>query len=303
MPRTSAETAVPETPSRTGASGTTVAATAAVWLIWGSTYLGIEVAIESIPPYTMQGIRFVVASVAVLLWVRRRPVPRPSGAQVRNAAGIGVLLLVGGLGSVTLAEDWGVDTGLVATIIAIQPLLMSLWGGVWGEWPRSREWVGMAIGLAGVVVLVSDDGLSGSVGGVVLVVAASVSWSCGSALSRRVSMPTGAYTTGIEMAAAAVVFLAAGALRGERVESVSGRSVVAVVYLTVFGSILAFSAFTHLIANVRPALAMSYAYVNPLIAVVLGVAFADESASTNMLIALPVIMSGVAVVISAPSRR
>ena len=294
---------MPETPSRNGVSGTTVVATAAVWLIWGSTYLGIEVAIESIPPYTMQGIRFVVASVAVLLWVRRRPVPRPSGAQIRNAAGIGVLLLVGGLGSVTLAEDWGVDTGLVATIIAIQPLLMSLWGGVWGEWPRSREWIGMAIGLAGVVVLVSDDGLSGSVGGVVLVFAASVSWSFGSALSRRVSMPTGAYTTGIEMAAAAVVFLAAGALRGERVESVSGRSVVAVVYLTVFGSIIAFSAFTHLIANVRPALAMSYAYVNPLIAVVLGVAFADESASTNMLIALPVIMSGVAVVISAPSRR
>jgi len=284
-------------------NGTTVAATAAVWLIWGSTYLGIEVAIETLPPYSMQGIRFVVASALVLGWVRFRRVERPGFREIRNASGIGVLLLVGGLGSVTLAEDWGVDTGLVATIIAIQPLLMALWGGLWGDWPRSREWIGMGVGLAGVVVLVSDDGLSGSAGGVLLVFVASVSWSFGSALSRRVAMPNGAYTTGIEMASAAVVFLAVGLLRGEEVGAVSGRSALAVAYLTIFGSIVAFSAFTYLIANVRPALAMSYAYVNPLIAVVLGVAFADESPSTNMLVALPVIMLGVAIVISSPSRR
>jgi drug/metabolite transporter (DMT)-like permease len=274
-----------------------------VWLIWGSTYLGIEVAIETLPPYSMQGIRFVVASALVLGWVRFRRVERPGFREIRNASGIGVLLLVGGLGSVTLAEDWGVDTGLVATIIAIQPLLMALWGGLWGDWPRSREWIGMGVGLAGVVVLVSDDGLSGSAGGVLLVFVASVSWSFGSALSRRGAMPNGAYTTGIEMASAAVVFLAVGLLRGEEVGAVSGRSALAVAYLTIFGSIVAFSAFTYLIANVRPALAMSYAYVNPLIAVVLGVAFADESPSTNMLVALPVIMLGVAIVISSPSRR
>jgi len=284
------------------ADGTIVAAVAAVWLIWGSTYLGIEIAIETIPPYTMQGIRFVVASIVILWWASRSSAARPTRAEVRNASFIGVLLLVGGLGSVTLAEDWGVDTGLVATIIAIQPLMMSMWGGLWREWPRRREWFGMVIGLVGVSVLVADDGLSGSFGGVLLVFFASLSWSFGSALSRRIVMPSGAHTTGVEMAAAAVVFLVVGRVRGETMEAVSGRSVLAVAYLTIFGSIVAFSAFTHLIANVRPSLAMSYAYVNPLIAVLLGFLFADETPSANMLIALPVIMVGVAVVISTGDR-
>ena len=120
---------------------------------------------------------------------------------------MGVLLLIGGLGTVTVAEDRGVDSGLVATIIAIQPMMMTLWGGIWKTWPKRMEWVGMLIGMAGVVVLMSDSGLSGTWSGTLLVFGACFSWSFGSAISRRIDMPTGLMTTGIEMAAAAIAFM------------------------------------------------------------------------------------------------
>ena len=114
-------------------------ALAALWIIWGSTYLAIKIGLETLPPFFMQGCRFVVASSMILGWLARRGCPWPTRRQTANAALVGVLLLIGGLGMVTLAEDRGVDTGLVATIIAIQPMLMSLWGGLWRSWPRPLE--------------------------------------------------------------------------------------------------------------------------------------------------------------------
>jgi len=285
---------------KSGGPGPTVLlALAAVWVIWGSTYLGIKIGLETMPPFFMQGSRFVLASVAMLVVLRARGTPWPTGAQVRNACLIGVLLLVGGLGMVTVAEDRGVDTGLVATIIAIQPMLMSLWGGLWRTWPRRVEWIGMVVGLCGVVVLMSDDGLSGSWNGILLVFVACVSWSFGSALSRRIDMPQGFMATGIEMAAAAVVYMGLSAVSTEDIGVPSARSALALLYLVVLGSIVAFTAFTYLISNVSGSLAMSYAYVNPAIAVFLGVLFSGESLSANMVVALPVILAGVAIVTNA----
>lgn len=279
-----------------GRSTPVIASMAAVWVIWGSTYLAIKIGLETMSPFFMQGVRFVIGSALVIGWLRWRGSAWPTRRQVANASMIGVLLLVGGLGLVTLAEDRGVDTGLVATIIAIQPMLMSLWGALWRVWPTGREWLGMTIGLAGVVILVADEGLAGSVGGVVLVFVASLNWSFGSALSRRLDMPSGAWTTGLEMGAAAVAHLTISLARAERIAVPSARSSLAVAYLVVFGSVVAFSAFTYLIANVRGPLAMSYAYVNPAIAVLLGVVFSDESVSAHMAVALPVILVGVAIV-------
>lgn len=277
----------------------TVLSLAAVWVIWGSTYLAIKIGLETMPPFFMQGCRFVVASLVMLLILRSRGVAWPSRRQTRNASLIGIMLLIGGLGMVTLAEDRGVDSGLVATIIAIQPMMMALWGGLWRSWPNRMQWVGMFIGLAGVAVLVSDEGLSGSWGGVSLVFVACVSWSFGSALSRRIDMPDGPMTTTIEMGAAAAAFMFLSLVSRETVDAPSLRSGLAVGYLVVFGSIVAFSAFTYLIGNVSGPLAMSYAYVNPAIAVLLGVVFSDESVSTNMAVALPVILVGVAIVTNA----
>lgn len=276
-----------------------VAALAAVYVIWGSTYLAIKIGLETMPPFFMQGTRFVIGSLAVLGYLKWRKVPWPTATQIRNASVVGLLLLIGGLGLVTLAEDRGVDTGLVATIIAIQPMLMSLWGGIWKTWPRRIEWLGMLIGLVGVAVLMSDKGLSGSWSGVSLVFIACVNWSFGSALSRRISMPDGPMTTGIEMAAAAVGYMLLSMVRSEEIDVPSLKSALGVAYLVVFGSIVAFSAFTYLIANVRGPLAMSYAYVNPAIAVLLGVLFSNESLSVNMAVALPIILVGVAIVTNA----
>ena len=277
----------------------TVVSLAAVWVIWGSTYLAIKIGLETLPPFAMQGMRFVVASAFMLMFLRLRGHEWPSKRQVRNACGIGLLLLIGGLGMVTLAEDRGVDSGLVATIIAIQPMMMALWGGLWRTWPNRMQWVGMSIGLLGVLVLVSDDGLSGSWSGVSLVFVACVSWSFGSALSRRIDMPDGPMTTALEMASAACGFMVLSLVTGESIDAPSLRSGLAVGYLVVFGSIVAFSAFTYLIGNVSGPLAMSYAYINPAIAVLLGVVFSDETVSANMAIALPVILIGVAIVTNA----
>lgn len=277
----------------------TVVSLAAVWLIWGSTYLAIKIGLETLPPFAMQGTRFVVASAVMLVFLRMRGRPWPSPRRIRNACGIGLLLLIGGLGMVTLAEDRGVDSGLVATIIAIQPMMMALWGGLWRSWPKSKQWLGMSIGLVGVLVLMSDDGLSGSWSGIALVFVACISWSFGSALSRRIEMPDGPMTTAFEMAAAAAAFVVLSLVTGEDVHTPSLRSGLAVGYLVVFGSIVAFSAFTYLIGNVSGPLAMSYAYVNPAIAVLLGVVFSNESVSTNMALALPVILIGVAIVTNA----
>lgn len=285
-----------------GLSAPVVAALTAVWIIWGSTYLAIKIGLETMPPFFMQGTRFVFASTIMLVVLRRRGVPWPTRSQARHAAMIGVVLLIGGLGLVTLAEDRGVDSGLVATIIAIQPMMMSLWGGLWRQWPSRLEWVGMFIGLGGVAILVSDDGLTGSWGGVSLVFVACVCWSFGSALSRRIDMPDGFMTTAIEMASAAVAYMLLSVIRQEQIDVPSVRSSLAVAYLVIFGSIVAFTAFTYLIGHVSGPLAMSYAYINPAIAVLLGVTLSNERLSINMAIALPVILGGVALVTNA-SRR
>jgi drug/metabolite transporter (DMT)-like permease len=284
-------------------SAPVIAALAAVWIVWGSTYLAIKIGLETMPPFFMQGTRFVFASAIMLTVLRRRSVPWPTKVQIRHAAMIGIVLLIGGLGFVTLAEDRGVDTGLVATIIAIQPMMMSLWGGLWRQWPLRLEWVGMVIGLGGVVILMSDDGLSGSWNGISLVFIACVCWSFGSALSRRIDMPDGFMTTAIEMAAAAVAYMLLSLVRREQIEVPSLRSSLAVAYLVIFGSIIAFTAFTYLISHVSGPLAMSYAYINPAIAVLLGVTLSNEVLSANMAVALPVILVGVAMVTNASRRR
>jgi drug/metabolite transporter (DMT)-like permease len=276
-----------------------IASLGAVWVIWGSTYLAIKIGLESMPPFFMQGCRFVAASTVLLLILRRRGTAWPTLRQARNAACVGIFLLIGGLGMVTLAEDRGVGTGLVATLIAIQPMLVSLWGRFWGSWPGGREWVGMLVGLGGVGVLMADSGLAGTWSGVGLVLVACTSWSFGSTLSRHVEMPAGAMAATCEMAAAAVVFMSLSLIRQEHIAMPSLRSGLALGYLAVFGSIVAFSAFTYLIGNVRASLAMSYAYVNPLIAVVLGTLFADEVLSVNLVVALPIILIGVALVTTA----
>lgn len=277
-------------------------ALAAVWVIWGSTYLAIRIGLETIDPFILQSGRFLLATTLLCLVARRRGEPWPSRKAMRNAAIIGVMLLIGGVGMVTLAEDAGLDSGVAATLIGVQPILGSIWGGFFGRWPRRLEWIGMLVGLSGVIVLSASGSLSGTRAGIALVMFASINWSLGSVISRHITMPGGLMTTVFEMGAAAIGFIILSRFHGESLAVPSGRSLLAMLYLATLGSVVAFSAYMYLVATVRPSMAMSYAYVNPAIAVLLGALIADEAVTRNLLLALPLIILGVAIVTRSQTR-
>ncbi|MBT8217368.1 MAG: drug/metabolite exporter YedA [Acidimicrobiia bacterium] len=280
------------------------AALFAVYVIWGSTYLALRYLVEDFPPFIGNGIRFVIAGLAMFWFLRRRGAPAPSARHWWSATQIGALLMFGGVGLVALAEARGVGSGLAATAVAAMPLWAALWSGLFGRWPTRREWVGLAVGMAGVVILSQEGDFAGKPLGVTLVIVAPLSWAFGSVWSQRIPLPRGAMATALEMTAGGVVLLIVGGARGEQFESAPGwDGWLALVYLTTFGSIVAFSAYMYLLEHVRPALATSYAYVNPVVAVVLGVTIGSETLSGHAVIALPLILGGVALVAVSTARR
>ena len=275
----------------------------AVWIIWGSTYLGIRIGLESMSPFTMQAIRFSIAGTILYVAMRRRGAPHPTRLQWRNAAVIGGLLLLGGLGLVTIAEDRGVGSGLAATMIAISPMWLSLWGGLWGQWPVRREWLGMVVGLCAVCVLAIGGDFGGSRLGMVLLLVSPLSWTLGSALTRRVDLPQGAMASACEMLTGALGFILLALVTGESWERPSGRSTVAVAYLIVFGSVVGYTAYQYLLTHTRPAVASSYAYVNPVVAVLLGTVVVDEALTWGLALALPLVVVSVLLITRArPSQ-
>ncbi len=274
-----------------------------VYVVWGSTYLALRYMVEDIPPLIGNGVRFLAAGLILYVWARRRGKPAPTTAEWWNAGRIGVLLLLGGVGSVSIAESLGVGSGLAATAVAVMPVWAALWGGVFGRWPTRIEWLGLGVGLTGVVILSGEGDFAGNPIGIALIVLAPILWAFGSVWSTRLHMPDGMMSTAAQMLAAAPALLVVGFLRGERLESeVTTSSWLALAYLTIFGSVVAYSAYMYLLQNVRPALATSYAYVNPVVAVVLGITIGDEVLSGEAWIALPLILAGVALVAAGAAR-
>ncbi len=275
----------------------------AVYVIWGSTYLALRYLVEEFPPFIGNGIRFVVAGSAMFWYLRRRGAPAPTRREWWSAAQIGALLMMGGVGVVALAEARGVGSGLAATAVAAMPLWAALWSGLFGRWPNRLEWLGLAIGLTGVVILSQEGDFAGNALGITLMIVAPISWAFGSVWSQRISLPPGAMATAMEMATGGVILLVVGLVRGERFEAFPDFSGwLALVYLITLGSIVAFSAYMYLLGAVRPALATSYAYVNPVVAVLLGVTIGSEVLSGQAVIALPLILGGVALVAVAKDR-
>jgi drug/metabolite transporter (DMT)-like permease len=275
----------------------------AVYVIWGSTYLALRYLVEEFPPFIGNGIRFVVAGFAMFLFLRRRGAPSPSGREWWSAAQIGALLMMGGVGLVALAEARGVGSGLAATAVAAMPLWAALWSGLFGRWPNRLEWLGLAVGLTGVVILSQEGDFSGNALGITLMIIAPISWAFGSVWSQRITLPTGAMATALEMATGGLILLVVGFIRGERFDGVPALDGwLALIYLITLGSIVAFSAYMYLLNTVRPALATSYAYVNPVVAVLLGVSIGSEVLSGQAVIALPLILGGVALVAVARDR-
>lgn len=275
----------------------------AVYLIWGSTYLGIKIGLEGFPPFLLNGIRFLVAGVLLLGYLAMRGRLDLDRRRLWNAARVGTVMLGGGVGLVTLAEQDGVGSGIAATALAVIPVWTALMIGVLGEWPARREWVGLATGLAGVLVLAWEGDFQASPEGLTLIIAAPIIWSAGSVWATRLDLPetlTGATT---QLLAAGAAMSLWGLLAGERIAAAPSIAAwAALVYLAVMGSLVAFTAFVYLLERVRPSLATSYAYVNPVVAVVLGITLGGETVTGPLLIALPLILGGVLLVAGSRTR-
>jgi drug/metabolite transporter (DMT)-like permease len=275
---------------------------AAIYLIWGSTYLAIRVAVETLPPFGMAGVRFLVAGSVLFAALWLRGAPAPTLRQWRGAAIVGGLLLLGGNGGVVVAEQW-VASGLAALGVATVALWSALFAGIWGQWPKGLEWVGLAVGFAGVALLNLEGNLRASPMGAVALLVATVSWAFGSMWSRHLELPRGLMAAAAEMLAGGVLLLVASAAVSEKVPPVpTVRAWLALAYLIVFGSWVGFSAYLYLLRRVRPAVATSYAYVNPIVAMFLGVVFAGERITPTEWLAMPVILAGVALVALAHAR-
>jgi drug/metabolite transporter (DMT)-like permease len=279
---------------------------AAIYLIWGSTYLGIRIAIETLPPLLVAAMRFIVAGSLLYVWARRDGTPRPAGYQWRAAIIVGGLLLLGGNGLVTWAEQ-RVPSGLAALLVATVPLWMVLlnWALLRKRRPTGKVFIGLTLGLIGIVLLIGPTNLLGDhrvdVVGAGMLLLAALSWTVGSLYAHRAPLPDAPLLgTAMEMVAGGVLLALAAGVKGEwgQVDfaSVSLRSWLALAYLTLFGSIVAFTAYTWLLRVSTPARVSTYAYVNPVVAVVLGWAVAGEPLTGQMLLAAVVIVLAVAII-------
>lgn len=273
-----------------------------VYLVWGSTYLAIRFALVSFPPFLLMGTRFLVAGALLYGWLKWRGTPNPTLRQWRDAAIVGVLLLGGGMGFTGVAEQH-VSSGMTAVFIASAPLILAVWCGLFGDWPTGREWAGILIGFGGALLLAGGGEFAAQPMGAIALTAAIACWTFGSVLSqKKLSLAPGAMGFASEMLAGGVFLLGVALVRGESVTlPLDAHAVAAWAYLVVAGSLGAFSAYMYLLANVSPALASSYAYVNPVIAVMLGVWLADESIGTREVVAMAIILGSVILLTTAKS--
>ncbi len=274
-----------------------------VYVFWGMTYLAMRVAVEEIPPYLMAGSRFVLAGVILLVWARRRGAPAPTARHWRAAAVVGAFLLLGGNASVAWAEQ-RVPSGLAALLIGVMPIWMV--GLEWlrrGSRPSKQVVAGLLLGAVGVGLLVLPQGSGNGIdllGAAVLILAAA-SWAWGSVISKSAPLPQSPFlATSLEMIAGGVLCLLVAGLSGEHrgfsLPEVSSRAALAWLYLVVFGSLVAFTAYIWLLGVTSIAKVGTYAYVNPIVAVLLGWAVLGELVSVRTVVAAAIILLGVALV-------
>ncbi len=278
-----------------------VMAFAAVYLIWGSTYLAIRWVIETMPPFLMAAVRFITAGIILLAIVCYKNPERPTWRHWRSASVIGGLLLLGGNGGVVWAEQF-VPSGMAALLIASVPLWMVLLDWIWNKKkpPHSAVFIGIALGFLGVGFLVypHSNGMSLNPKGAVIVLLAAISWSIGSIYSRRADLPRSTFlATAMEMICGGTLLLIAGFMNGEmsmlKINLFSARSVWALAYLAVFGSLIALTAYVWLLRVVPAANVATYAFVNPIVAVFLGWALAHEHLQGHTFIAAILIIGAV----------
>lgn len=268
-----------------------------LYILWGGTYLGMRIALQSFPPFLLAGIRFLIAGALLFTFLRVRGAPMPTRKEWAGAALVGTLLLIGGNGGVTFAEQW-VASGLAAVAVGAVPLWAALFAGLFGRWPTRFEWCGLVVGFAGLILLNFGHGLTSAnpLGALVLLIAP-ISWAFGSIISQRISLPKGLMASAAELLCGGALLSLIGLGSGERITSLPTLpAVLAMLFLIAGGSLIAYTAYGYLLGHVRASLATSYAYVNPVVAVFLGVWLAGEHISLVGIIATLIILSGVVLV-------
>lgn len=288
-----------------------LSAFAIIYVVWGSTYLAIRFAIETLPPFSMAGARFLIAGGVLYAWMRLfGGAARPTAADWKRTAFVGVLLLLGGNGLVVWSE-FRIPSGVAALLVGIEPCWVALfdWLRPGGRRPTRNVALGLALGIAGLALLVGPDSLLGGgradALGVVAVLVAGLSWAAGSVYSRYASMPASPFlSTAMQMLAGGAALLVLATVAGEPrhidFAAFSWRSSAAWLYLIVFGSLVAYTAYVWLLRVSTPSRVSTYAYVNPLVAVFLGWLLAGEALTARMLIAAAVIVGGVVLITLPP---
>ena len=286
---------------------------AAIYFIWGSTFLAIRIAIDTIPPLLMCAARLLSAGALMLVWARLRGETWPHGIEWRNAALVGVLLPGIGNGSVTLGETH-VASGLVALLVATIPLWMALLAafGAAAVRPRPQAAAGLLIGFAGIALLIGP-GIAGSGAHAgsplwaLIPVAGSLSWAWGSLWSRGARMPRSPFmSTGFGLLAGGALLAVLGSAAGEWARfdpaRVTAGSVAALAYLSVFGSVVGFTAYLYLLRTVPPSIVSTYAFVNPIVALTLGAVFAGEVLSARTLSAAALVIVSIVLITTTRPR-
>ena len=310
-PGAAGSSAVAATTDRVRVSGAVWAALGIVYVLWGSTYLAIRITVETLPSFLSAGSRSLLAGLLLLGLVAWRQGPaavRVTRRQFGSAALVGLLLLTGGNGLVVLGEN-SVPSGLAALLVAVVPLWMVLLTTVAGNRPRPAALGGVLLGLAGLAVL-SWPALGGDVApaGVIAVVAATLTWAAGSFAAGRISMPpnvfaAAAYQMIVGGSAGLLVGLARGEQHGLDLGQVSTRSWLALAYLVVFGSLVAFTAYAWLLQSAPLTLVSTYAYVNPVVAVLLGWLVLSEPLTGPIVLGGAIVVAAVCLVVSTARRR
>jgi drug/metabolite transporter (DMT)-like permease len=279
-----------------------VAALFCTYFIWGSTYLAIRFGIESFPPFLMAGMRFTIAGVILYVLMRYLGSPNPTKKQWLSATVVGILLPAFGNGTVCYVQQT-VSSSVAALSIATAPIWMAIFSSIWGHKITNKEWLGIAIGFVGIVLLNVGGSLHGELPSALLLIFAAASWSFGSVWGKRMNMPIGLMASAAQMLAGGVVLICVSTLQGESwPQTVSHKSWGAMLFLVVLGSLVAYSAYQWLLNNVRPLVASSNTFVNPVVAFIVGILFANEHVTNNEFIALGVILIGVFLVLSTSSK-
>jgi drug/metabolite transporter (DMT)-like permease len=274
----------------------------ALYFIWGSTYLAIRFMVETLPPFYAASSRFLIAGLLLMVFLKVRGVPWPARREWVGAAIVGTLLLATGNGLVSYSEQT-IASGLAALLVGTVPLWAAIFATLWGQRPSRLEAAGLIVGFAGVGLLNAGTSLNAHPLGAIVCMVGATSWAFGSVWSRHLRLPAGLMSAAAQLVCGGTVLVLMGAVTGEHLSHApSMRSVLATVYLAVIGSMVGYVAYVYLLKKVRPALATSNTYVNPAVAVVLGLALNGEPITPAGGVALAIILVAVGLVVMGRRR-